>query len=109
MACFQPSSSYGRNSRQAASASEKCCDPSSIPKASIAFRKSSSVPSVKRFPTADDEYTPAQRRVIDARLDESEEDLKRGRTAGPFGSASEMIAHMKGELKKRAAVKIAKR
>jgi AbrB family looped-hinge helix DNA binding protein len=55
-----------------------------------------------KFPNADDEYTPAQRRVIDARLDESEEDLKKGRTAGPFRSASEMIAHMKGELKKRA-------
>lgn len=56
-----------------------------------------------KFPNADDEYTPAQRRIIDARLDESEEDLKKGRTAGPFNSAREMIAHMKGELKKRAA------
>jgi AbrB family looped-hinge helix DNA binding protein len=55
-----------------------------------------------RFPNADDEYTPAQRRAIDARLDESEEDLKKGRTAGPFKSAAEMIAHMKNELKKRA-------
>jgi bifunctional DNA-binding transcriptional regulator/antitoxin component of YhaV-PrlF toxin-antitoxin module len=55
-----------------------------------------------KVPNADDEYTPVQRRVIDARLDESEEDLKKGRTAGPFKSASEMIAHMKGELKKRA-------
>jgi bifunctional DNA-binding transcriptional regulator/antitoxin component of YhaV-PrlF toxin-antitoxin module len=62
-----------------------------------------------KFPSADDEYTPAQRRVIDARLDESEEDLKKGRTAGPFNSASEMIAHMKAELKKRAAVKKSKR
>ena len=55
-----------------------------------------------KFPNTDDEYTPAQRRVIDARLDKSEEDLKKGRTAGPFKSPSEMIAHMKGELKKRA-------
>jgi bifunctional DNA-binding transcriptional regulator/antitoxin component of YhaV-PrlF toxin-antitoxin module len=54
------------------------------------------------FPNADDEYTPAQRRAIDARLDESEEDLKKGRTAGPFNSAAEMISHMKGELEKRA-------
>lgn len=36
-----------------------------------------------QFPTADDEYTPAQRRAIDARLAESEEDLKR--TAGSDG------------------------
>jgi AbrB family looped-hinge helix DNA binding protein len=62
-----------------------------------------------KFPNADDEYTPAQRRTIDARLDESEEDLKKGRTAGPFNTASEMIAHMKGELKKRASVKKTKR
>ena len=62
-----------------------------------------------KFPNADDEYTPAQRRVIDARLDESEEDLKKGRTAGPFNNASEMIAHMKAELKKRPAVKKPKR
>ena len=55
-----------------------------------------------KFPNADDEYTPAQRRAIDARLDASEEDLKKGRTAGPFNSAAEMIAHMKGELQKRA-------
>jgi bifunctional DNA-binding transcriptional regulator/antitoxin component of YhaV-PrlF toxin-antitoxin module len=62
-----------------------------------------------KFPSAEDEYTPAQRRIIDARLDESKEDLKRGRTAGPFNSAGEMIAHMKAELKKRAAVKKSKR
>jgi AbrB family looped-hinge helix DNA binding protein len=61
------------------------------------------------FPNADDEYTPAQRRIIDARLDESEEDLKKGQTAGPFRSAREMIAQMKGELEKRAPVKTAKR
>ncbi len=30
-----------------------------------------------KFSNADDEYTPAQRRVIDARLAESEEDLKK--------------------------------
>jgi AbrB family looped-hinge helix DNA binding protein len=56
-----------------------------------------------RFPNADDEYTPVQRRIIDARLEGSEGDLKKGQTAGPFKAASEMVAHMKGELKKRAA------
>lgn len=58
-----------------------------------------------KFPTADDEYTPAQRRIIDARLAESEEDFKQGRTYGPFDSADEMIAHMKAALKKRGATK----
>ena len=62
-----------------------------------------------KFGNADDEYTPEQRRLIDARLAESEEDLKKGRTFGPFNTASEMIASMKAELKKRAAAKKAKR
>ncbi len=39
----------------------------------------------------DDEYTPEQRRIIDARLDESEEDLKKGRTYGPFNTADERL------------------
>ena len=39
-----------------------------------------------RFPNADDEYTPAQRRVIDARLAKSDEDIKRGRVYGPFST-----------------------
>jgi len=64
---------------------------------------------IPKLPTADDEYTPAQRRIIDARLAESEEDLKRGRTFGPFNTADQMIAHMKAQLKKRAATKKAKR
>jgi AbrB family looped-hinge helix DNA binding protein len=62
-----------------------------------------------KFPTAHYEYTPAQRRIIDARLAESEEDLKKGRTLGPFDSADEMIAHMKAALKKRGASKTTKR
>ena len=62
-----------------------------------------------KFPTADDEYTPAQRRVVDAQLAEGLADIKAGRTAGPFNTADEMIAHMKSELKKRAANKKTKR
>jgi AbrB family looped-hinge helix DNA binding protein len=59
-----------------------------------------------KFPTVDDEYTTAQRRAIDAQLAEGLRDIKAGRrTAGPFNTADEMIAHMKAELKKRAAIK----
>lgn len=58
-----------------------------------------------QFPNADSEYTPAQRRFVDARLDESEEDLKKGRIFGPFHTAEDMIAHMKGQLKQRAAAR----
>ena len=56
-------------------------------------------------PTADDEYTAEQRRIIDAQLDEAE----KGPFHGPFNTADEMIVHMKGQLKKRAASKKAKR
>jgi AbrB family looped-hinge helix DNA binding protein len=62
-----------------------------------------------KFPTADDDYTPAQRRVIDARLAESKEDLKKGRTYGPFNTADEMIASMQANLKKGAVAKTARR
>jgi AbrB family looped-hinge helix DNA binding protein len=55
------------------------------------------------FPNADDEYTPAQRRVIDRRLAASDKDIASGRTYGPFGTAEEAIASMKVELKKRKA------
>lgn len=58
-----------------------------------------------KFPTADDEYTPEQRRVIDARLAKAE----KGPFHGPFNTADEMIAHVKAELKKRAATKKLKR
>ena len=53
-----------------------------------------------QFPSADDEYTPAQRRVIDARLAEGLADINAGRTFGPFDSTDEMIAHMKAQIKK---------
>ena len=65
------------------------------------FQRGKIVPTPKlvidrsKFPNADDEYTPAQRRVIDAQLAKSLEDLKKGRGFGPFDTAEEMITHMK--------------
>jgi bifunctional DNA-binding transcriptional regulator/antitoxin component of YhaV-PrlF toxin-antitoxin module len=64
---------------------------------------------VPKLSSADGEYTPEQRRIVDARLAESEEDFRKGRSLGPFKSADEMIAHMKGQLKKRVARKGGKR
>jgi AbrB family looped-hinge helix DNA binding protein len=58
-----------------------------------------------QLPSADDEYTPEQRKIIDAQLDEAE----KGPFHGPFDSADEMIAHMKAGLKKRATIKKSKR
>lgn len=57
------------------------------------------------FPNADDEYTPAQRRVVNARLAKADEDIQKGRTYGPFHTVDDMIASMERELKKRASGK----
>jgi bifunctional DNA-binding transcriptional regulator/antitoxin component of YhaV-PrlF toxin-antitoxin module len=65
----------------------------------VEFRVSGGVINIiPELPSADDECTPGQRRVIDARLAEGLADIKAGRTFGPFGSADEMIAHMKMQL-----------
>jgi AbrB family looped-hinge helix DNA binding protein len=48
----------------------------------------------------DREYTPAQRRVVDARLAESLEQAKRGHTYGPFESHEEMVTFLHREAKK---------
>ncbi len=58
-----------------------------------------------QFPTADDEYTPEQRRIIDARLAESAEDVRMGRTYGPFETADEAIKFLHKEIGARKAVK----
>jgi AbrB family looped-hinge helix DNA binding protein len=60
---------------------------------------------IPKLPSADDEYTPEQRRVIDAEIAEA----RKGPYHGPFNTADEMIDHIKGELKKRAALKKTKR
>ena len=64
---------------------------------------------VRKPPSARDEYTPVQRRAIDAELAKGLSDIKAGRTYGPFNSANEMIAHMKAQVKKRATAAKAKR
>ena len=58
-----------------------------------------------KFPTADDEYTPAQRRALDERIAKA----RKGPYYGPFDTAEEMIASMKDQLKKRAVARKAKR
>ncbi len=60
---------------------------------------------VPKLPWADDEYTPEQRAVVDARLAESEAEFRAGRGHGPFDSSAAMIAHMKAQLRKVAATK----
>jgi len=53
-----------------------------------------------RFPTADDEYTPAQRRIIDARLAKADEDIKAGRVSKRFSDHGEFIAALRKEAAK---------
>jgi len=52
---------------------------------------------VPKRPASGDEYTPEQRRAIDAELDEAE----RRPFHGPFNTADEMIAHLKGQINAR--------
>ena len=58
-------------------------------------------PSIVTKPPVDDEYTPEQRRIIDARLAKADEDIKHGRVYGPFDTADAMAAFLETEIKKR--------
>lgn len=60
---------------------------------------------VPELPSADDEYTPEQRRIIDARLAKADEDIKHGRVYGPFDTVAEMIASLEAHIQERRAAK----
>ena len=60
---------------------------------------------IPKLPSADDEYTPEQRRIIDARLAKSDDDIKHGRVYGPFNTAEEMAASIEADIKKERAGK----
>jgi AbrB family looped-hinge helix DNA binding protein len=53
----------------------------------------------------DREYMPEQRRIIDARLAESLEQVKRGDTYGPFETHEEMVTFLHREAKKARSKK----
>jgi bifunctional DNA-binding transcriptional regulator/antitoxin component of YhaV-PrlF toxin-antitoxin module len=72
----------------------------------LEFRASGGVVTIlPKLPSADKEYTPAQRRLIDARLDIAE----KGPFYGPFNTVDDMIAHLKAEVKRRKVTKKSKR
>jgi antitoxin component of MazEF toxin-antitoxin module len=54
---------------------------------------------VPKLAVADDEYTPEQRRSIDAQLDEAE----KGPFHGPFDTAGEAIEFLHKEIRSRKA------
>jgi AbrB family looped-hinge helix DNA binding protein len=63
-----------------------------------------------KFPNADDEYTPEQRRIIDGGIRQGLEDFKSGRSHGPFATAEEARDYIERVAKAReAAVKTVKR
>jgi bifunctional DNA-binding transcriptional regulator/antitoxin component of YhaV-PrlF toxin-antitoxin module len=53
-----------------------------------------------KLPAAHEEYTPEQRRIIDARLDKADADIQAGRLHGPFSTHKEFIASLHKEAKK---------
>jgi len=59
-----------------------------------------------KLPNADEEYTPGQRRIIDARLAKADNDIRAGRVYGPFNTAEEMAASIEANIKK---LRVAKR
>jgi bifunctional DNA-binding transcriptional regulator/antitoxin component of YhaV-PrlF toxin-antitoxin module len=52
---------------------------------------------IPKLPAADDEYTPAQRRIVDARL----AGARKGPYYGPFETVDEAIAFLRREIKSR--------
>ncbi len=69
----------------------------------LEFRVSGGVITIlPKPPCADDDYTPEQRRIIDARLKEALKEVEAGHTAGPFKNAQEMVSSLKRELRKPA-------
>jgi bifunctional DNA-binding transcriptional regulator/antitoxin component of YhaV-PrlF toxin-antitoxin module len=68
----------------------------------VEFKVSGGVISiVPELPVADDEYTLAQRRVIDTRLQEA----RKGPYHGPFATADEAIAFVRNEVRQRGRAK----
>src|SRR5258708_14623729 len=53
-----------------------------------------------KLPTADDDYTPAQRRAIDAQLVEGLADIRAGRVHGPFSTHKAFIDSLHKEAKR---------
>jgi bifunctional DNA-binding transcriptional regulator/antitoxin component of YhaV-PrlF toxin-antitoxin module len=71
----------------------------------VEFKASGGVITIiPKLPNADDEYTPEQRKAIDAELREAE----KGPFYGPFDTVDEMIKHLKGRLKRHKNTKKAK-
>ena len=70
-------------------------------RAELEFRASGGVITITAKPPASDEYTPEQRRAIDARL----ADARKGPYYGPFDTANEAVKFLRKEIRARRAGK----
>jgi hypothetical protein len=68
-------------------------------RAELEFRASGGVITITAKPPATDEYTPDQRRVIDARLAEA----RKGAYYGPFDNAKDAVKFLRKEVRARKA------
>jgi bifunctional DNA-binding transcriptional regulator/antitoxin component of YhaV-PrlF toxin-antitoxin module len=67
----------------------------------IEFKVSGGVISISpKLPTAADEYTPEQRRLVDAQLADGLADVRAGRVHGPFSTHKEFITSLHKEARK---------
>lgn len=59
-----------------------------------------------KFPSADDEYTPAERTAINRGIAQSEKEYKQGRSLGPFSTHEEFSASLHKQTAKLREKKI---
>jgi AbrB family looped-hinge helix DNA binding protein len=52
------------------------------------------------FPNANDEYTPAQRRIIDARLEAAATEVRKGNVSASFDNITDFAASLKADARK---------
>jgi AbrB family looped-hinge helix DNA binding protein len=56
---------------------------------------------VPKLQSAHDEYTPAQRRVVDCGIAKGLEDIRKGRVHGPFQTVDEAVADLRAHARRR--------
>ena len=76
----------------------------------LKFEVARGIITIRKTPDLeDDEYTPAERRVIEARLAEAAADVRQGRVYGPFSTHQELMASLTKTGKQPAFSRIPKR
>lgn len=76
----------------------------------LEFEASRGIIMIRKSPAPDDDdYTPAQRRMIQKRLDEAAEDVRQGRVYGPFSTHPQLMASLLKTGRQPASRKILKR